>query len=263
MRGLRLATLIAVVACLGTLAGTARADNGADARATADRFVLDLLSNDGVGACSLLSPRALAALGGTQDCPARFSGSSDGSDFDALQTLSKAYSAARRSSAARKGEFVRKHFTLKQLARDMERIDSDLTVKIGKGPQAAAGQLSTTAVLDTRTTARRVVIYAEADGGSIFRATGTAFTDPSYRKVGEGIPEAPKPPPTPKPPPPTLTYTIGPATVAADGTAYVTATITDTTSDPPSSSVLLVLVPSPGGYLVDDILISLVSVIGP
>ena len=260
MRGLRLATLLAVVLSLGALAGTARADNTADARATTDRFVTALLSSDGAGVCSLLSPRAVEALGGAKNCPAHFVDSGDSSDYDALQTLSKAYSAARRSSAARRGDFVRKGYSVRKLARDMERIDSDLTVKVGKGPHAAAGQLSTTAVLDTRTNARRVVIYAEGDSGAIFRASGTAFSDPVYSKVAQGIPEAPKPPPTPQPPPSTVTYTIDTVTVASDGKAYVAVTINDTSSEPPATSLLVVLVPSAAGYQVDDVLVSLVSI---
>jgi hypothetical protein len=261
MRGLRLATLLAVVLSLGALAGSARADNTADARATTDRFVTALLSSDGAMLCSLLSPRALTALGGAANCPGHFNASSgDSGDFDALQTLSKAYSAARRSSAARRGDFVRKGFTVKKLARDMERIDTDLTVKVGKGPRAAAGQLATTAVLDTRTNARRVVIYTEGDSGAIFRASGTAFSDPVYSKVAQGIPEAPKPPPTPQPPPSTVTYTIDTVTVASDGKAYVAVTINDTSSEPPATSLLVVLVPSAAGYQVDDLLVSLVSI---
>ena len=57
----------------------------------------------------------------------------------------------------------------------------------GKGPQAAKGQLATTVVLDTRTTRRRVVLYAEGDTGTIYRATGTAFTDPTLKRAGQGV----------------------------------------------------------------------------
>jgi hypothetical protein len=259
VRGLRLATIAACALALGALAGAARADAGGDAGAVADKFVGALLASDGATACSLLSPRALDALGGSAKCPAHFAAdSSDSSDFDALETLLKAFRAARSSSAPRRGDFVSKRFTVKQLARDMERIDSDLTVKIGKGPKAAAGQLSTTAVLDTRTNARRVVIYAEADSGAIYRVTGTAFSDPRYSKVAQGIPEAPKPP-GPQQPPPTLTHTVTSVTVAANGTAYVDETIADSTENY-STTILLVLVPRASGYLVDDALISLVSI---
>ena len=263
MRGHRLATLAAAaaaLACLSGLAGTARADNGSDASAVADKFVVALVTNDGATACSLLSPRALAALGGPEKCPAHFAADSGSGDYDALETLSKAYAAARRSSAARRGDFVRKHFTARQLARDMERIDSDLTVKLGKGPKAAAGQLSTTAILDTRTNARQVVIYAEGDSGAIYRVTGTAFTDPRFKKVAQGIPEGPKPLPTPLPLPPTLTHTVDAVAIATNGTAFVSETIADS-SDQSSTNVLLELVPSATGYLVDDAFISLVSIL--
>jgi hypothetical protein len=255
VRGLRLAVALLAVLALGAFAGTARADNAADARAVADRFMTALLANDGAAVCSLFSPRALAVFGGN-DCVRLFSevDSSD-RDYEALETLRKAYGAARKSSARRRGDFVRKHFTIKQLARDMERIDSDLTVKVGKGPLAANKQLPTTAVLDARTTARRVVIYVEGDSGTIYRASGTAFSDPAVGKVAQGTPEGPATsPPTPK-------FTIDSVTLSADAKAYVTATILDPETSRPAGTFVLLLVPSAQGYLVDDILISLVGTI--
>jgi hypothetical protein len=258
VKRLRLAILAAVLGSLGMLAATARADNASDAAAVADKFVVALVSNDGATACSLLSPRALDALGGPDKCPPHFSDTGSG-DYDAVETLSKAFAAARRSSAARRGDFVRKRFTVRRLARDMERIDSDLTVKVGKSPKAAAGQLSTTAVLDTRTSARRVVIYAEGDSGTIYRVTGTAFTDPRLDKVGQGIPENPKPP-APQPLPPTLTHTVNSVTFASNGTAYVSDTVADS-ADKSSTEILLKLVPSASGYLVDDAYLSLISIL--
>jgi hypothetical protein len=256
MTRLRMATALAAVLSLAGFAGTARADNAADARAVADRFMAALIAGDSKTACSLFSPRALAALGGP-DCPNRFtSGDSSDADIDALDTLVSAYKAARRSSARRHGDFVRKGFTVKQLARDMQRIDGELTVKVGKGPLAAKGQLPTTAVVDTRTTARRVVIYVEGDSGAIYRATGTAFDDPTVRKVADGSPEAPKPPSAPP------TYTIDSVAVASDGKAVVSITVTDPTASPPSSPFYLLLVPSARGYLVDDILLPLISLVG-
>jgi hypothetical protein len=254
---LRMATALVAAIVLGAFAGTARADNASDARAVADRFMAAIVAGDAKTACSLLSPRALAALGGP-DCANRFlSSDTSDEDIDALDTLTSAYRAARRSSARRHGDFVRKRFTVKQLARDMQRLDGDLTVKVGKGPLAAKGQLATTAVLDSRTTARRVVIYVEGDSGAIYRATGTAFDDPTVRKVANGTPEAPKPPPAPP------TYTIDSVAVASDGRAVAIATLTDATSSPPASAPFyLLLVTSARGYLVDDILLPLVSLVG-
>ena len=101
-----------------------------------------------------------------------------------------------------------------------------------------------------------MVIYAEGDSGAIYRATGTAFDDPTLRKVAEGIPEAPKPPPAPP------TYTIDWVTIASDGTAVVGITVTDPTSSPPSEPFYLLLVPSDRGYLVDDILLPLIALVG-
>jgi hypothetical protein len=256
MTRLRMATALAAVLALTGFAGTARADNASDARAVADSFMKALIAGDSKTACSLLSPRALAVFGGP-DCQNRFltSDPSD-ADLDALDSLISGYAAARESSARRHGDFVRKGFTVKQLARDMARIDPDLTVKVGKGPLAAKGQLATTVVLDRRTTARRVVMYVEGDSGAIYRATGTAFEDPSVRKVADGIPEAPKPPPAPP------TYTIDSVVFTPDGKAFVTITVTDPTSKPPSTPFYLLLAPSDRGYLVDDILLPLTGLFG-
>jgi hypothetical protein len=257
MTRLRMATALAVVLALAGFVGTARADNASDARAVADSFMKALIAGDSKTACSLLSPRALAAFGGP-DCANRFLTSDDptDADLDALDSLLSGYRAARESSARRHGDFVRKRFTVKQLARDMERIDPDLTVKVGKGPLAAKGQLATTVVLDRRTTARRVVLYVEGDSGAIYRATGTAFEDPTLRKVANGIPESPKPPPAPP------TYTIDSVVFTADGKAVVTITVTDPTSTPSSAPFYLLLVPSDRGYLVDDILLPLTGLFG-
>jgi hypothetical protein len=111
-------------------------------------------------------------------------------------------------------------------------------------------------VVDARTTARRVVIYVEGDSGAIYRATGTAFDDPTVRKVADGTPEAPKPPSAPP------TYTIDSVAVASDGKAVVFITVTDPTTSPPSAPFYLLLVPSDHGYLVDDILLPLISLVG-
>jgi hypothetical protein len=254
---LRLATALLAVLAVAGFAGTARADNASDARAVADSFMKALLAGDSKTACSLLSPRAQAVLGGP-NCESQLSsnGSSTEADLDALDTLNDAYKAARQSSARRHGDFVRKGFTLKQLARAMERIDHAITVKVGKGPLAAKGQLATTVVLDRRTTARRVVLYVEGDSGAIYRATGTAFDDPTLRKVADGTPESPKPPPVPP------TYTIDSVVFTPDGKAVVTTTVTDPTANPPTAPFYLLLVPSDRGYLVDDILVGLITLVG-
>jgi hypothetical protein len=257
VKRLRLATAFLAVLAVAGFAGTARADNASDARAVADSFMKALVAGDSKTACNLLSPRALAAFGGP-DCANRFLTSDPtDADLDALDSLISAYRAARQSSARRHGDFVRKRFTVKQLARDMERIDHGLTVKVGKGPLAAKGQLATTVVLDRRTTARRVVIYVEGDSGAIYRATGTAFDDPTVRKVADGTPESPQPPP-----PTPATYTIDSVAVTADGKAVVTITVTDPTSTPSSAPFYLLLVPSDRGYLVDDILLPLTGLFG-
>jgi hypothetical protein len=257
VKRLRLTTALLAVLTVAGFAGTARADNASDAKAVASRFMTALLTNDAKTACSLLSPRALAAFGGS-NCEKEFAtNDSTDVDLDALDTLTSAFKDARRSSARRHGDFVRKGFTVKQLARDMQRIDHRLTVKVGKGPLAAKGQLATTVVLDRRTTARRVVLYVEGDSGTIYRATGTAFDDPTVGKVAEGIPETQKPPSTPP------TVTVDSVAFTSDGKAFVTTTVSDPTSSPPLSvPFYLLLVSSDRGYLVDDILLPLIALVG-
>jgi hypothetical protein len=257
MKRLRLATALLAVLAVAGFAGTARADNTSDARAVADSFMKALLAGDSKTACSLLSPRALAAFGGPNCANSFLTSDPSDADLDALDSLNSAYKAARESSARRHGDFVRKGFTVKQLARDMHRIDPFVTVKVGKGALAAKGQRATTVVVDRRTTARRVVLYVEGDSGAIYRATGTAFDDPKVGKVAQGIPESPKPPPAPP------TYTIDSVAITADGKAVVTVTVTDPTSTPPASAPFyLLLVPSARGYLVDDILLPLIALVG-
>jgi len=57
-------------------------------------------------------------------------------------------------------------------------------------------------------------------------------------------------------------FTIDSLAIAADGKAFVTITVTDPTSTPPTAPFYLLLVPSDRGYLVDDILLPLVATIG-
>ena len=246
--------LVAVAALVAAALApaSARAAGTDDARATAAAFFEAVLGNDADRACSLLTPAALQRIGGAEKCKRAFAESETALDAKAIETLARAYTAARRSAAKHHGRFLTKRFTRRALARDIERRDPQLTVRLGRGAQSAAGQLVTTAILDTRSTARRVVFYAESDDGSIFRLTAPVSGRPDLDEVGFGVPEA-----NPEPTGPRTTFAITAAVAQPDGKVLVYATLTVTEDDETETyPVLLVLAPSGSGYLVDDIFYS-------
>jgi hypothetical protein len=250
-----LAVAFAALAAAGLGAVSARAAAPDDARATAAAFLDAVIKDDAERACALLTPEAIARIGGPDRCLRTFGESESAQDFEAVETLARALAAARKSAAKHHGHYLTKHFTKQALARDIERRDPQLTVKLGRGPDAAAGQLVTTAVLDTRSTARRVVLYAESDDGSILRLSAAVAGDPSLEEVGFGIPET-----TQKPAGPTVTATVDDVTTVPDGSMLVHATFTVTDEDETESyPILLVVVQRGGRYLVDDVFYSALS----
>ena len=252
---LRLLALAAAVLVAAFGAASARASGADDARATAAAFLDALLKSDADRACSLFTPEAVDRLGGLARCKRAFAESENAQDEQALETLLRAYTAARRSAKKRHGHYLTRHFTKRALAREIERLDAEVTVKLGRGPQAAAGELVTTVVLDTRSSARRLVFYAESDDGSIFRLSVSGAGKPDLDEVAVGVPETTQPPPGP-----TVTTRIDSITVDPAGTAFVRATLTVTKDDESENyAVLLVLVPRNGGYLVDDFFYSVLS----
>jgi hypothetical protein len=230
---------------------------GADARTTALAFLNAVGNNKPAEVCAMFTPAALERLGGSTRCEDTFSQSDSANDpdFRAVETLSRAFHAARESASRRHGQYVTKHFTKLKLARDLERLDPELTVKLGRGPTAAAGQLVTTAILDTRSTGRRLV-YAESDDGSILRLTVARTGEPDLDEVAFGVPEAA---PT-EPELPAFTATIDSVTFDSSGTAYAKGTyIVTYDGETLKVAVMLVLVPADSGYLVDDFLYSVVG----
>lgn len=254
-----IAVVLAVIFTVAAGAGAASAANtgtAEEARSTAAAFLDALGRSDADALCALFTPEAVGHLGGPERCKAAFSESEDEQDFGALETLLRAYTAAHNSAAKRKGRYVTKHFTRRDLARDMERRDPELTVKLGRGPTAAAGQLATTVILDRRSTARRIVLYAESDDGTIFRMTASARGRPSWDEVAVGIPEAPQA----EPPAPQFSATVDSVTLDASGTAYARGTfVINFRGETYTYAVILVLVPGGDGYLVDDFFISVLT----
>jgi hypothetical protein len=255
----RTLVLLAVLLVGAVSAVPAAADPADEARAVAGRFLEALARGDGATVCGLLSPRTLEKLGGEARCEHAFADDSS-PDAEAVGTLVRAYTAARKSAAKRHGRWVTKSFGPKALARAMERIDPELTVKLGKSARAASGQLVTTAVLDVRSTARRLVLYAESDDGSILRLSAARGRSPDLAEVGQGVPEA-SPPASPGP-----AFNVSVGSVAfVDGKAYVQALLRSTDPDEQDESypVVVVLVPrADGGYAVDDLLFSLFGALG-
>jgi hypothetical protein len=256
----RLALILGAALALSAWSATAASARpaGADARTTALAFLNAVGNNKPAEACAMFTPAALERLGGSTRCEDAFSQSNSANDpdYSALETLSRAFHAARKSASRRHGQYVTKRFTKLKLARDLERIDPELTVKLGRGPTAAAGQLATTAILDTRSTGRRLVFYAESDDGSILRLTVARTGEPDLDEVAFGVPEAPKT----EPELPAFTATIDSVTFDATGTAYAKGTYTVRYDDETLTvGVMLVLVPEDSGYLVDDFLYSVVG----
>jgi hypothetical protein len=249
-----ISSVIAVTAVPGASASSSSSAD--DALVTARAFVDALANNDGQRMCSLFSPSALAALGGAESCVQSMTKTNeDDADYATIDILQQAYATARLSATKRNGRFVTKKFGARKLARDMEQLDSDLTVKLGRSWTAAKGQLATTVVLDTRSTSRRLVLYAESDDGSIIRLSGSGSDRPSYDEVGTGIPETSPPPSAPS----TAAFkaTIDSVTIDSAGTAFARGTLTITDGDlTVHYGVLLVLVPVNGSYYVDDLLFS-------
>jgi hypothetical protein len=237
------------------------ADPADDARATATKFLNAYALGDAATICSMFSPSALARVGGEGECREAFT-ETMGPDSEAVETLIRGLEAARKSANRRHAGYVTKRFKPRNLALDMERIDSQLEVKLGRRPSAAAGQLATTVVLDTRSTARRLVLYAESDDGSILRLSAPRKgREISLAEVAQGIAETGPPPP----PKPSFAFTIVAVDFMADGTVHVRASIfaADGTANVGAFPVLLVLVPAPaGGYLVDDLMASAFPPIG-
>ena len=67
-------------------------------------------------------------------------------------------------------------------------------VVTGRGPGAAKGRPSTWLVVDeARSSATRLVLYAESDAGTIFRLVGGVSSRPSVTAAAQGLPE-PEPP---------------------------------------------------------------------
>jgi len=247
----RLAVLAAlVVLACSPLARAAGPDEG---RSVAQKFMTALLAGDGKTACGLLSPRFLNQFGGESKCEEGFATSAESSaDDQAQESLLRSYVAARTSAAKRKGFFVTKKFHLRDLADAIERIDPRIDVVLGKGPNAAAGRLVTTVVLDTRSGPSRVVFYAESDDGSIWRLSGGRGVAPQVDEVGTGVPETNAPPT-----PPSQAFTVDSVAPFTDGSLLVRLTLhAEEDGQQETYGLALVLVPAGDSYLVDDILLS-------
>ena len=247
--------LVGSTAVLAASASAAAASPEADARATAVAFADALGRGDSERVCSLFSPDAVTRLGGPERCRASMGESEDEVDYDALESLLRAHTAARLSATKRKGLYVTKRFGPRKLAHDMEQLDPELTVKLGRSFAAAKGQLVTTVVLDTRSTGRRLVLYAESDDGSIYRLSAASDRQPDFEEVGFGVPEtSPKPSAPPKR---SFTATIDTVTFDSAGTAFARGSFVLTEDDETYRyAILLELVPVNGAYFVNDIFYS-------
>jgi hypothetical protein len=245
LRLLAVVTALALAA-VGT-AAVARADE-AGARATATAFLDALLRDDAKGACSLFSADAVSRMGGAERCERAYAPSPDEADYEVMFTLQRAFRVAEKSAVKRRGQFVTKRFRATALAREMEKLDEELTVRLGDGPAAARGQLATTVVVDRRSTSRRLVLYAESDDGSIFRISGVMLGNTDFQEVAQGTPEATRPDTS------RTWFELGRTTAQADGTVWVDGTwFYESSEGGEQYPFLLVLVPAANGYRIDDL----------
>ena len=250
------AALVAAGVCAAAAVATASADSTDDARATAAAFLDAYVHGDADRVCGLYSTDLLRRTGGLARCKAGFEASEDEADYEAMQSLYEAYEAAQDSAAPRGGRYITKKFGKGALAREIERMKPDLTVKLGKGPKAASGQLVTTVILDTRSTARRLVLYAESDDGSIMRLSASARGRPDFEEVATGVPEAPGE----GLPAPELTASVTALTLDSGGVAFARGSLVITHRGVSATfDLLLVLVPTPDGYRLDDLFYSILS----
>ncbi len=250
--------IVLAIASACASAASARPTTVDEAGATALAFLNALGNNQPDKLCAMFTARAVAKLGGLEKCTTAFTQEdpTGDPDFAAVDTLSHAWAAAKKSASKRHGDFVTKHFKPLALARAMERLDPEVTVRLGRAPTAAAGQLVTTTILDTRSTGRRLVLYAESDDGSIMRLTASKHGTPTLDEVAQGVPEAP----STKPDKPEFTAAIDSVTIDSAGTASAWGTYAVTyEGETLSARVLILLTPSGTGYQVDDFFYSILG----
>jgi hypothetical protein len=246
--------ILAGVAVCAVAATAAPARSSNDAADVASRFLTALVLGDGKGACSLMTSTAVGRLEGIERCEramGSFAAFSE-QDYQAFRSLDRAYEAAQENARTRGGKYVTKRFGARALARAIERAEPTLTVKLGRGPQAARGQLEQTIILDQRSTARRLVLYSESDDGSIWRLSAPASGEPDFDEVAQGIPES-------APPDPSTLFSIGSIMSLEQGQMLVRAQLKLFAFVDAAIHVALVLTPSSGSYLVDDMLFSMVG----
>jgi hypothetical protein len=248
-----LVALLSVTTALAVPAGAAPID---DARLTVTRFLDAWAVGDGKAACALVSDRAKETIGGEKACEGAFTPSTSSTDAEAVLTLQRGYFAAMKSAAKRKGKFVTKTFKIAKLAADMQRLDPELDVVVGTGPQSAAGQFVTTLVIDKRTTSRRLVAYVESDSGTILRLSTTYKGDPSVSEAGQGIPEMPAGPSEPQ-----FTYTLDTFTALSESRFYVEFTLRSTEDSSVTVSYALVVAKTGEAWFIDDLLLSVFALV--
>ena len=185
---LRLSRAAALAAAALAGAGVAGAGPGEDARPAAEAFAAAFAAQDGRGACALLTEGLRRRLGAT--CAALFAAPTAAQqDGAARRLLRGAFEALRRAHP--------RAFPLPagRLAREVAFLARDTRALVGQGPAAARGLFGDVVVVDAaRTTARRVVLYAESDSGAVLRLAGGLRGRPL---VAVALPARPRPAPPP------------------------------------------------------------------
>jgi hypothetical protein len=218
---------LVVGACAAQAALAAPID---DARAVADTFMSAAVKSDAQTACALLSDRLLAKIGGLDRCKRALTEQSDvttttfepiglGDDM-AYSVLLTTFNDAR-AMAVGGGGYVNRNTSLTMLVGRLRTLEPDFTFSVGSSAAAARDTPPTHVVIDRRTTAKQLMLYAESDSGTIFRLSATGTKHAHIAKVAVGVPKQPAPPTVQPPRPPPPTYAISGANGLDDGSVLV------------------------------------------
>lgn len=189
----RVVGLLVVLALLAPAAATsASAVTPEDARPVAEQFVRAFITEDAPTVCSLLSARLAARFASVEACvqtlfpPAR-AAANEFYDREALSRLELGFEAAR--LAALDSPTGRFPTPAKKLSLAVRSLLPLTRVVVGAGATVVRDTDTRTLGIDrTRSTATRVVFYAESDSGVIFRLAGTLRGTSKVAAVAQGVP---------------------------------------------------------------------------
>ena len=184
--------LIALVLLAPAAATAASAATPEEARPVAEQFVRAFITEDAATTCSLLSARLVAQFGSVEACvqtifkPFQVDANAF-YDREAHARLELAFEAAR--LAALDSPTGRFPTPAKKLSLAVRSLLPLTRIVVGTGPNVVRDTDTRVLGIDrTRSTATRVVFYAESDSGLIFRLSGTLRGKSTISAVAQGVP---------------------------------------------------------------------------